>query len=69
MMVAPTGILVVVGVLVVVIGLVAAMVAIARSPQSLQRDNPNLQPCRDCGHYISIRAATCPKCGGPNKGG
>ena len=67
-MFAPTALVIVVGVAVAAIGLIAAVIAIARSPQSLQRDNPNLQPCRDCGHYISIRAATCPHCGGPNKG-
>jgi hypothetical protein len=31
--------------------------------------NPNLRPCPDCGRQISIRANTCPHCGGPVKGG
>ena len=26
-------------------------------------DNPNLQPCADCYHLISKRAAACPHCG------
>jgi hypothetical protein len=67
-MFAPGALIVAIGVVVALIGLIAAVIAIARSPRSLQRDNPNLRPCRDCGCYISIRAATCPHCGGPNKG-
>jgi hypothetical protein len=31
-------------------------------------ENPNLRPCSDCGHPISVRAHTCPQCGGPVKG-
>ena len=30
--------------------------------------NPNLRPCPDCGHYVSLRANTCPQCSGPVKG-
>lgn len=67
-MFAPSVLLILTGLLVGGIGLVVAVIAISRSSQSVARDNPNLQPCRDCGHYISIRATTCPNCGGPNKG-
>lgn len=28
----------------------------------------NMQPCSDCGHVISSRAISCPRCGCPNKG-
>ncbi len=61
-------ILLAVGSFAVIIGLAAAVTAIARNPHSRQRDNPNLQPCQDCGAFISIRAVTCPHCGGPIKG-
>ena len=27
--------------------------------------NPNLMPCPDCGHAVSIKASKCPKCGCP----
>lgn len=25
--------------------------------------NPNVAPCPDCGHQVSIHAVTCPHCG------
>jgi len=43
------------------------MVATNRS-SSKHLNNPNLRPCPDCKHFISVRAATCPHCGGPVKG-
>ena len=67
-MASPSMILIAIGVFVVILGVLAAATALARNPRSMQRDNPNLQPCRDCGEYISIRAATCPHCGAPIKG-
>ena len=27
--------------------------------------NPNLTPCPDCGHLVSLRAQSCPQCGCP----
>ena len=30
-----------------------------------QPNNPNLHPCPDCGHRVSVRATNCPKCGCP----
>ena len=67
-MFAPSVLMIGIGVLAVIFGLIAVGAAAVRNPRSLQRDNPNLAPCRDCGQYISTRAATCPHCGGPNKG-
>jgi hypothetical protein len=58
-----------------VLGLIGAIVAglvlslATRRPGGLSGNNPNLRPCPDCGHFISVRAAACPHCGGPVKGG
>ncbi len=30
--------------------------------------NTNMHPCSVCGHWISNRAHTCPKCGDPKAG-
>lgn len=53
-------------------GMAAAIVAVVfaatRRPGGTPVNNPNLHPCPDCGHFISVRAATCPHCGGPVKG-
>ena len=49
-----------------VVAACVAVVVIAN--QRRQQDNPNLRPCPDCGHFISVRAATCPKCGALVKG-
>ena len=48
---------------------VAAVIYLAsRGARPNRQDNPNLRPCPDCGKQISIRATTCPHCGGPVKG-
>lgn len=58
-----------------VLGLVGALVVgfvlllATRRPSGVAANNPNLRPCPDCGQPISIRAAACPHCGGPGKGG
>lgn len=38
-------------------------------PKPMQPDQttPKVQPCPDCGHTVSLRAAACPKCGAPLK--
>ncbi len=64
----PTMLLIAIGIFVTILGILAAAAALTRNSRSAQRDNPNLQPCRDCGEYISRRAATCPHCGAPVKG-
>jgi predicted amidophosphoribosyltransferase len=28
-------------------------------------NNPNLEPCPDCGRLVSLSATTCPQCGRP----
>src|SRR5258708_7545296 len=38
-------------------------VACLRSSHGLVEGNPNLVPCPDCGHSVSIRATFCPNCG------
>ena len=43
------------------------VLAIQRRTGTDQSKNPNLRPCPDCGHYISLRANICPQCGGPVK--
>jgi hypothetical protein len=48
--------------------IIAVVVATKRSAANLA-DNPNLEPCPDCGRYISVRASTCPHCASPIKGG
>jgi hypothetical protein len=60
-------ILVILGTLAGVIALVVFMAM--RSSGGSQTANPNLRPCPDCGVAVSIRASTCPKCGGPLAGG
>ena len=60
-------------ILIALCGVVAAVVAVviylaSRGASSNRQDNPNLRPCPDCGRQISIRAMTCPHCGGPVKG-
>ena len=67
-MVQPSMLLIAIGVFVTILGLLAAATIITSRNRPDGRDNPNLLPCRDCGQYISTRAATCPHCGGPNKG-
>ena len=54
------------GVVVVAVGVVVVLLAATRRPN--YSNNPNLRPCPDCGRFISVRATTCPQCGGPVKG-
>ena len=58
-------------VLIAVFAIIGAFLAVvlfvARGSGGSQKDNPNLRPCPDCGHYISVRANGCPQCGGPVK--
>jgi ribosomal protein L32 len=64
------GLVIIAGIVgVVVVGVVLAVVFGTRRSGASQSDNPNLRPCPDCGHYISVRATTCPHCGGPVKAG
>ncbi len=59
------------GFLVVSGALVAGLVILlaAKRPSTVWTDNPRLRPCPDCHQFISVRAAACPHCGGPVKGG
>ncbi len=66
----PLELLIVFGVVGVgVLGVIFAVVVGIRTRSASQSSNPNLRPCPDCGRYISIRATTCPQCGGTVKGG
>ena len=57
--------LIIIGVIALIpVAVVFAVVAASRKGSSR---NPNLGACPDCGRYISIRANTCPHCGGPVK--
>jgi hypothetical protein len=54
--------------LAVVIGFIAGGVALFHTISSRGTSrplNPNLMPCPDCGHAVSIKASKCPKCGCP----
>ena len=51
--------------IVVVMVIVGVVIAVTRRSEPSQANNPNLAPCPDCGLPISIRATTCPHCGGP----
>jgi hypothetical protein len=70
-MIMAIGILELLIVLVLLGGLVGAavfvVVVFSQRSGSSQANNPNLQPCPDCGRLISVRAATCPGCGSPIK--
>ena len=55
-----------VAVAVVGVGVVVILLVATRRPN--YSNNPNLRPCPDCGHFVSVRATTCPRCGGPVKG-
>jgi hypothetical protein len=50
------------------VGAILLVASAVRHSGRSQPGNPNLQPCPDCGRLISIRATTCPHCGGPAKG-
>jgi hypothetical protein len=60
----PFEVIVILGLIGVMAVFLAVMVAALRF-RSPSRNNPNLAPCPDCGRLISIRATTCPHCGGP----
>lgn len=66
------GILEILIVLAILGGLAVAAITLvasaARRSGSGTLENPNLQPCLDCGRSVSVRASTCPHCGGPLKG-
>ena len=61
------GLLFIVAFLAFIVVIVAVSVSVTRQSGGSQKDNPSLRPCPDCGHYISVRANTCPQCGGPVK--
>jgi len=66
MMMSYMGLLLILVLFCVVVGGVSLVVFfVCRSSGSSQANNPNLAPCPDCGRLISIRATTCPHCGGP----
>jgi hypothetical protein len=52
-----------------VVGLILAVIVIAlaasRKNRSDAAGNPNLYPCPDCGHWVSLQAPSCPQCGRP----
>jgi hypothetical protein len=52
-----------------ILSVIFVVVVGVRRRGTSQSSNPNLRPCPDCGRYISIRATTCPQCGGTMKGG
>jgi len=68
----PLELIIILGVLgllvVVVVVVIAVSVSTKRRSDFPSGSNPNLAPCPDCGRLISIRATTCPHCGGPVKG-
>jgi len=65
----PLGWIVIAGVVAFSVVFVLAVVAIAaRRSNFVRMHGANLRPCPDCGHFISVRAAICPRCGGPAKG-
>ena len=47
-----------------IVGVVALFHTISSSRNS-RPSNPNLTPCPDCGHAVSVRASNCPQCGCP----
>ena len=52
----------------VVIAIIAGGVALFRavsSSRTPRSSSPNLSPCPDCGHSVSIHASNCPQCGCP----
>ena len=65
----PLELIIVLGILGAVVTAVAVAVVLAvssrRGTARPPADAPNLAPCPDCGRAISMRATTCPHCGGP----
>jgi hypothetical protein len=52
----------------VVIAIIAGGVVLFRavsSSRTPRSSSPNLSPCPDCGHSVSIHASNCPQCGCP----
>jgi hypothetical protein len=47
-----------------IVGVVALFDAVFHKRKS-RKSNPNLTPCPDCGHAVSIHASNCPQCGCP----
>ena len=60
----PMELIIVLGMIGLMAIFIVVMIAALRFGSS-SRKNPNLAPCPDCGRLISIRATTCPHCGGP----
>ena len=56
--------------IVVLVPVITAIVllAVVAGRRRAAQGNPNLTPCSDCGHAVSVRAECCPHCGGPLKG-
>ena len=58
--------LIIIGVVVLVpIAVVAALVVALKPTHKPSGDDSSLQPCPDCGRFVSLRATTCPQCGCP----
>lgn len=50
-------------VLVVPLVIIVVVLVVVSSGRKTQGPNPNLMPCPECQGLVSIRAASCPKCG------
>ena len=61
----PMEVIIVLAIVAIVVTVVVVVIASTRRSDSASRNNPNLAPCPDCGRLISIRATSCPHCGGP----
>ena len=60
------GVIIIAALVAAVVTVILVLVVYATSrADSTSQNNPNLAPCPDCGRQVSIRATTCPHCGGP----
>jgi len=55
--------------LIILLGIVAVVVVVVllvtQNGNRKPVNNPNLEPCPDCGRLVSLSATTCPQCGRP----
>lgn len=64
-MLGPLELIIVLGMVAVLVTIVVIVIATTRRVNPPSSGNANLAPCPDCGRMISLRATTCPHCGGP----